>query len=155
MLRVHTRPVDQFRQDMNRIFGDVFSGCYDQAESSAATDRPTIDVWEEADHFTVEAAIPGVAREAVEIHALGRKLTVKGQWRPAAKDGDAGPEQEEKAARKYYNRERPIGPFQRVLTFPTDIDSERVEAHLNNGLLTITVPKAASAKPHKIELKSD
>lgn len=140
---------------MNRIFGDVFSNCYEKAESSPATDSPAIDVWEEADHFTVEAALPGVAREAVEIHALGRKLTVQGQWRSVAKDEGAGPEQEEKAARKYYNRERPDGPFQRVLTFPTDIDSERVEAILNDGLLTITVPKAASAKPRKVELKAD
>jgi len=155
MLRVYTRPVNQLRQDMNRIFGDVFSECCEKAESSAAADSPVIDVWEEVDHFTVEAALPGVERDAVEIHALGRKLTVKGQWRPAAKVEEAGPEQGETVARKYYNRERPVGPFQRVLAFPTDIDSERVEAHLHNGLLTITVPKAASAKPRKIELKSD
>lgn len=140
---------------MNRIFGDVFSNCYEKAESSAAADSPAIDVWEEADHFTVEAALPGVAREAVEIQALGRKLTVQGQWRPAVNDEDAGLEQEEKVARKYYNRERPTGAFQRVLTFPTDIDSERVEAKLNDGLLTVTVPKAASAKPRKVELKTD
>lgn len=155
MLSLHTRPTEQFREDMNRIFGNVLGAC-SKPTVQPELDNPQIDVWEESDGFVVEAELPGVRNEWIDVQALGRKLTLKGQWREAEESANsAGPEEEKQAKRTFYHRECHSGEFQRVLMFPKDIDTENVEACLADGLLTVKIPKAASAKPRKIQLHTE
>jgi len=98
-----------------------------------------LDVYAEGENYVVEAALPGLAPEAVDVTVLGNQVTISGEY--AATEG-----------RQYLFRERPVGKFERTIALPTDVDAEGVQAHYEHGLLHLSVPKAASARPRRIEL---
>jgi HSP20 family protein len=104
---------------------------------------PAINLWEDNDNFIVQAEIPGLKMEDLEITAQGRDLTLRGERKDP---GDA--------SESYQRRERFVGPFVRILTLPTDVDAGKIQASLENGILQITVPKSAAAKPRRIDVKS-
>jgi HSP20 family protein len=138
-------PVLGTNRSLDRVFEDLlgefpFAGTF-VTESGR---YPAVNTWEDEKSFFVEAEIPGLKREEIEISVLGNELRVSG-----------GTEQtdEEKTA-KYHRRERFVGKFSRVLRFPCEIDNGRVEAKYEAGILTITLPKAAAALPRKIEVRS-
>ena len=86
--------------------------------------------------------MPGLNMDDIEVYVADNELTVKGQRKQA-----------EHEAVTYHLRERGWGEFSRVLTFPSELDSSKVEASLDNGVLTLRLPKAESVKPRKIEIK--
>ena len=162
MLRMHTqslRPVEQLRADMDCIIQDVF-GSRNKSfpEVRGARGNPPIDVWQENDDFFVALDVPGTTRGEVDITALGRELTVEGSRGATGQEDSAGEEtkraedSEEHQGPMYYHRERLAGAFHRVIRFPFDIDIENVEGSLSAGVLTVRVPKSASAKPRRIEI---
>jgi len=104
---------------------------------------PAVNIWEDENSLYAEAELPGVKMEDIEISVVGNELTLKGERKPFA--GDDG---------KYHRRERGVGSFTRVLHLPLDIDAEKVEATLRNGVLLIHLPKAAAALPRKIEVRA-
>ena len=99
-----------------------------------------LDVYTEGEHFVIEAALPGLAPEAVTVTVLGPQVTISGEF-AAAGEG-----------RQYLFRERPEGRFERTVTLPTDLDADKAEAHYEHGLLRLVVPKAESARPRRIAL---
>lgn len=104
---------------------------------------PSLNVWEEGDVVYAEAEVPGVKAEDLDLSVVGRELTVKGRRAaPAAPDAT------------YHRRERGFGEFSRTVKLPVDVDGDKVEASLVDGVLQISLPKAASAKPRKINVKS-
>lgn len=104
---------------------------------------PSLNVWEEGDVVYAEAEVPGVKSEDLDLSVVGRELTVKGvRAAPAPQDAT------------YHRRERGVGEFSRTVKLPVDVDAEQVEASLVDGVLKIALPKAASAKPRKINVKS-
>lgn len=109
----------------------------------AAGGYPSLNVWEEGDVVYAEAEVPGVKAEDLDLSVVGRELTVKGN-RAAPAPSDAA----------YHRRERGFGEFSRTVKLPVDVDGEKVEASLVDGVLKIALPKAASAKPRKINVKS-
>ncbi len=162
MLRMHTqslRPVEQLRSDMDCIIQDVF-GTRNKSfpEVRGARGNPPIDVWEENDDFFVALDVPGATGGEVDITALGRELTLEGSRGVAGQEDSAGEktkgneDSEENQGPVYYYRERLSGAFHRVIRFPFDIDVKNVEGSLSGGVLTVRVPKAASAKPRRIEI---
>ena len=162
MLRMHTqslRPVEQLRSDMDCIIQDVF-GTRNKSfpEVRGARGNPPIDVWEENDDFFVALDIPGATGGEVDITALGRELTVESSRSATGQQDAAGEEtkgtenSEENRGPVYHHRERLSGTFHRMIRFPFDIDVENVEGSLSAGVLTVRVPKAASAKPRRIEI---
>ena len=94
--------------------------------------------------FQVEAALPGLDAEKIDIKVLGRRLTVAGEF--------AQPEIPEGAT--WHRRERAGGRFEKSLQLAANIDAEQVEAEYQHGILRIKLPKAASALPKKIEVKT-
>jgi len=102
---------------------------------------PALNIWEQGDDLFAEAELPGVKSNDLDISVVGSELTIKGQRQDGAKDG-AG----------FHRRERGVGAFTRVVRLPADIDSSRVQATLRDGILLITLPKAESAKPRKIQV---
>ena len=162
MLRMHTqslRPVEQLRSDMDCIIQDVF-GTRNKSfpEVRGARGNPPIDVWEENDDFFVALDVPGATGGEVDITALGRELTVESSRSATGQQDAAGEEtkgtenSEENRGPVYHHRERLSGTFHRMIRFPFDIDVENVEGSLSAGVLTVRVPKAASAKPRRIEI---
>ena len=79
--------------------------------------------------------------DAIDIQLLGKKLTIKGE-RSATRDENV----------THHRRERYSGSFERELTIPVEIDADNVKAELQDGVLTVTLPKVAAARPKKIEV---
>jgi HSP20 family protein len=104
---------------------------------------PLINVTEDNDRLYVRAELPGIKANEIEISATGSGLSIAGERKLAA----------EKEVASYHRRERESGVFRRTITLPSDIDSNRVEAHYNNGILTVTLPKAEVSKPKQITVK--
>lgn len=105
---------------------------------------PLINVTEDKDRLYVRAELPGIKANQLEISATSNSLSIAGERKVA-------PENE---AASYHRREREAGVFRRTITLPNDIDSNRVEAHYNNGILTVTLPKAELSKPKQITVKA-
>jgi len=100
-----------------------------------------IDVKENDESFTVKALLPGIHPEDLNIQIVNEILTISGELRS---DRDEGA--------NYLLAERPGGRFHRVLTLPTPLDSSKVKAELENGVLTLDIPKVEEAKPRKIKI---
>ena len=132
-------PLYQFRDEMDRLVSGFLSPAAEESFSPRPWGQPAANVWEEPDALMVEVEIPGVKKDQLELSVVGKELTIRIS-RP-----DAEPE-----SLVYHRRERPVGSFSRVLQLPSEVDVDRVGAELRDGVLTVTLPKAQSAKPRKI-----
>ncbi len=125
---------------LNRMFGSVFSG---QAPSDHPW-MPPVDIFETAEHdVVVKVEVPAMKREDISVTFENNVLTVEGERTASADAKDVKREQ-------YHRLERPIGAFRRSFTMPTSVDSGRVQAAYADGVLTITLPQRAEAKPRQI-----
>lgn len=102
--------------------------------------RPAVDIFETEDHLTLVADLPGVAKEDLDINLERGILTIKG----AVKGGAPG---------KSVFREFALGNYFRQFQLPDEIDTEKTSAELKKGVLTLSLPKSAAAKPRRIEIK--
>jgi HSP20 family protein len=101
-----------------------------------------VDMFETDDHLVVKASVPGVKPENLDVTVKGETLTIKGEMK----------EEQEKKEGQYYYHERRQGAFSRSLTLPFPIQSEKVEATFEHGVLTLTLPKAEEIKPRSIKV---
>jgi HSP20 family protein len=102
-----------------------------------------LNVWEDEGHVYVEAELPGVKADDLDVSVVDDELTLKG------KRSEDAPE---KAA--FHRRERGLGEFTRMLRLPSPVNADQVQASLDNGVLLLTLPKAESAKPRKIKVNA-
>ncbi len=105
--------------------------------------HPTIDVHNREEDIVVEAELPGMKGEDVDVSVEEGHLLIRGSRPPS-------PLQEE--GETYY-RERPVGKFHRVIHLPVDVDREEAEATYEDGVLTVTLPKVKRERPRKIEIR--
>ncbi|MDQ7031039.1 MAG: Hsp20/alpha crystallin family protein [Ardenticatenia bacterium] len=117
-----------------RLFGEVWSGMVYQLP---------VDVYETADEYVVEAVIPGIPVDKINIEFQEGALTISGEVPRVEPEGAT-----------YHLRERWYGRFQRTLTFPTAVDADKIEATLENGVLRVHLPKTAEARPKQIRVKA-
>lgn len=103
---------------------------------------PAFDILEDEEAYRVQAGLPGIAPEQVEISLLGTTLRITGEIAPVTPPEGS----------RWLVRERRQGRFDRVFTLPTAVNGEAVTATVEHGLLTITLPKAASARPRQIKV---
>jgi HSP20 family protein len=124
---------------------DLFDGFFRGLDRPFAGYKawPAIDVAEEKDSIVVRAEVPGCKAEDIDISVYGNTLTISGEKKL----------EEEKKEKGYYHIESTYGSFRREITLPTDVDSAKVEAACKDGVLSITLPKAASAKAVKVKVK--
>jgi len=112
-------------------------------EPGVAASPPTVNIWEDADFVHVEAELPGLKPEDLEIYITGgNQLTIKGERK-----------QKVEGKGSWRRLERGFGSFARVLTLPIEVDRDRVEARCENGILLVTLAKQESSKPRKITVK--
>jgi HSP20 family protein len=109
----------------------------------ASAFSPAFEVKETSDAFVLRADVPGVAEADLDVAVHNGVLSVTGSR--AAEDRKEG--------ESYAIYERQYGSFSRSFALPDLADGERIEAKLDNGVLTLTVAKKAAAKPRKIEIK--
>lgn len=135
-------PFQQLREEMEKLFTDFFGPQGVAPPGGMARGFPPVNVWEDAENLFAEAELPGIKAEDVDVLVVGRELTIKGK-RAAAEVPEAA----------YHRRERGTGDFSRVVELPVEVDADKVQARMANGVLTITLPKAAAARPKKVEVK--
>ncbi len=102
-----------------------------------------IDVRADSESFTISALLPGVDPDNLDIQIVNEIVTISGELR-TDRDENAN----------YLLAERPSGKFHRVISLPTPLDAAKVEANLENGILTLMIPKAEEAKPRTIKVVS-
>lgn len=132
-------PVHQLRREMDRLLNG-FAGATTESPLAGQGELP-VNVWENGDALFVETELPGVKAEQLDLAVVGSELTLKVQR----------PETDE-LGNTYHRRERPVGPLSRVLHLPAEIDANQVQADLHDGVLRVTLPKAAQARPRKIRV---
>ncbi len=137
-------PLRQFRDEVDRLLSGYFGPVVDGILPQMFRDQPAANVWEREDALVVEMEVPGVMNEQVDVSMSGGELSVRIE-RPEPEEKDVA----------YHRRERPVGSFGRVLRMPVEVDADRVEAEIRDGVLTITLPKAESAKPRKIPVAGE
>ncbi|MBW3589906.1 MAG: Hsp20/alpha crystallin family protein [Actinobacteria bacterium] len=126
--------------EMNRLLGDSLSGEGDSMSGWA----PAIDLYQTPEKFSIVAELPGMTTGDVEILVEDQVLTLRGErkfYSDVSEDN-------------FHRVERRYGTFMRRITLPAQCDASKIEASMNNGLLTIDVPKAEQAKPKRIEVKA-
>ena len=103
---------------------------------------PALNLWDDGESFHAEAELPGFRIDDIDLAVAGSELRIRGRR-----------ETPDVKVCAVHRRERPSGEFSRTVAFPAEIDVDRVQATLKDGVLRITLPKAPSAKPRKIEVK--
>jgi len=127
---------ERMRRMLEQTFGD-----FGWASSTEVGWSPLVDIEEEDGSYVVEADLPGVKREDVNIEIVGNELTITGDVK----------ERERKGAMRRQTRR--TGHFEYRLSLPTQVDPDKVEASLKDGVLTVRVPKAERAQRRQIEVK--
>jgi HSP20 family protein len=119
-----------------------------------------LNVWQSEDGNTayVEAELPGLSIDQVDVSVLGSELTISGERRigEIRRDENIQSESQNGAAEKpnWVRRERGEGRFTRRITLPWDVDSEKVTAQLKDGVLFIALPRSEASLPRKVKLQS-
>jgi HSP20 family protein len=137
MVRTVRHPLAQFIGEVNRL-QDVFNNF------SAKAVPPAISVWSDDDAFHAETDLPGIDPATLDITVTdGTQLVIRGERKLTEPEGAA-----------CLRQERAAGTFSREVTLPSLVDSDKVEARYELGVLKLTLPKSAAAKPRKIVVKS-
>jgi len=141
-IKQNRNPLTTLHNEMDDLFDSFFRGL-DKPFPGYKT-WPAIDVAEDGDSIQVRAEVPGCKAEDIDISVYGNTLTISGEKKL----------KEEKKEKGYYHIESSYGAFRREVTLPTDVDSEKIDATCKDGVLSITMPKAAKAKTVKVKVKS-
>jgi len=137
-LRDMRQEMRHLRREMDRAFGRWGFELPEWPVVMVA--YPPVNLWEDDDFVYAEAELPGLKLQDLEISVTGNdQLTLKGHRERSAPDKV-----------EWHRQERSFGAFERVLTLPVGVDPARVEARLENGVLTVKMAKSETAKPRKI-----
>src|SRR5438445_8325864 len=138
-------PLHHLAHRLGRIFNDPFRTSFEWPVPEAATTawQPLVDIFEEPDVSRLVAEVPEVKPEDVKISVEANLLTITGTKEQAA----------EEKAEKVHRYERTYGAFERTFRLSASIDPNKIKATYNLGVLTITLPKAETAKPHLITVE--
>ncbi len=134
------------------VMGDVF-GDFDRIVNALARPtyastigfQPSCDINEAKDHYLVSFDMPGVKKEDIKIEVQGNQLLISGERQRETK---------EQGRETTLHHERAYGKFERTFVLPASIDSEKIEAHYENGVLNVALPKVESAKGRIIQIQS-
>jgi len=141
------KEVDQLHRDINGLFsghhrGRLFGPAFEPG--LGLRQYPKVNLRDDADNVYVEALLPGVDPDRIDMNILGNTLTLGGE-RPAVGESDDHC--------TWHRRERGNGKFMRSIELPVEIVADKIKAECSNGLLRVTLPKAAVAKPKKITVQ--
>lgn len=131
---------------VNRLFNEMLGPWPYGPEGGAINSAwlPPVDVFEDKEGIKLTAELPGVKAEDVKISLENQTLTLRGEKKQIA----------EETVEKVHRYERSYGSFERTFTLPSTVDSERIQATFEDGILTVTLPKVEKAKPREIPVVS-
>ena len=127
----------------NQLFNDTFARAFgDQQDVSPRAWVPPVDIYETVDSLVLKAELPGINPDEVEIRVEDNTLYLKGERKF----------EKEVKEENLHRVERSYGTFTRSFALPNTIDSGKVKAEYENGILTLTMPKREEAKPRTIKI---
>jgi HSP20 family protein len=135
--------VGALRPDLGNLFDEFFG----QPLSTWSAWMPTTDLYETPEAFVLEMELPGFKLDDIELTMEKGVLTVTGERKVLE-------EKEETEERTYHLRERSFERFTRSYALPRLVETDKVDASFSNGVLLVTLPKAAEAKPRRITVKA-
>ena len=130
------------RDAINQIFDDAPFGASQSRPMSEAASMLPLDLYETDDHLVIEATVPGVKPEDIEVTVTGNLLTIKTESKTE--------KTEEK--RNYLRQERSYGRCCRQVTLPDDVDTDKVEATFEHGVLVLALPKTETSKSKTVKV---
>jgi HSP20 family protein len=135
------REMMTLREAMDQLFDDAFTR---PNRASGVSIVPPVDLYQDDDEVVVKVNLPGLKAEDVQISVTSDMLTLRGEFKLET----------EKKEAKYHVLERRTGAFERSVMLPTDVQTEKAKADFEDGVLTITLPKAETVKPKMITIKA-
>lgn len=142
-------PFSSLQDEINRVFSNFFSGFGESSSlPSLMTSQnliPAVDIVETDESFRIEAELPGMKQEEVEVTINDSYLTIKGEKEASKEDKD----------KNYLRRERYYGSYQRTIALPETVNADKAKATFKKGVLWVEIPKKAEAvKPsRKLDIK--
>ena len=131
------------RERMNRLFEQTLDRSRGEREGMVAgTWAPAVDIYETPDSIVLQAELPGLSKDDIDIQVRDNVLTLKGERRSEkeVKEGN------------YLRVERAYGGFQRAFTLPAAVQADKIRAVFKDGVLDVSIPKAEEAKPKQIKI---
>jgi HSP20 family protein len=135
--------LERFQSEVNHLLDRVGLG---QGQwPSMSSSFPPVNVWEEDEALHVEAELPGMKLDQLEIYVCeGTQLTLQGERQLCKAENGV-----------WHRQERGVGKFNRTIALPVAVDPDKVEARFENGVLHVTLPKSEAAKPRRITVKGE
>jgi HSP20 family protein len=131
------------RDAMNQLFEQSVVRPFTRNGNGNGYQYLPLDIYETENSFVVNAYVPGVTAENLDITTQENTVTIRAEQPTEAHENV-----------RYYLRERPRGTWLRSFRLPVAIDTEHIEASLEQGVLVLTLPKAPEARPHKVTIRS-
>ena len=136
------REWEQVTERMRRMLDETFAGFRSPALlAEAAAWSPLVDIEEEDGAYVLEAELPGAKRDDVSIELVGNELTISGEVKERERKGIVR------------RRVRPAGRFDYRVTLPDQVEPDKIQAELSDGVLSVWVPKSEQAQRRRIEVK--
>jgi len=136
------REFSTLQDRMNRLFRETYNEGGRDESLTTSSFAPAVDVYEDEHNVSLKIEVPGIDEKDIDIRLENNTLTVHGERKI---------EKEEKEE-NYRRVERQYGSFTRTFTLPTTVDAEKVSANYDKGVLKVTLPKKAEAKPKQIKV---
>ena len=133
--------LSELRDEIDRLFDSPLTE-FTPTSNLLSGWTPAFDVYENKDHFTVVAELPGIKKEDIAVSLHEGSLSVSGERKSENKYEEA----------EIYRAERFFGRFQRTVSLPTAVAADKIKAQYKDGILTITLPKTEEAKPKQIDV---
>jgi len=134
--------MDLFRSRMDSLFNDFDTSYRKVPYYLAGENWPRTNLFDAGDNFTLVAEVPGMSKDDLNIIIQGNYLEINGTRKAETPEGY-----------KVHKSERGTASFSRSFTLPADINADKVEASLKDGILEMKLPKAETAKPKQISVK--
>ena len=134
------------QDEMNTLFNRAYGEQRGQGEGTGPQARawaPALDISEEKDAYLVSVELPGIKPDQIEITLEDGLLTLAGEREFHAESGE----------QQFHRVERRYGSFRRAITLPNQVQADAIEAHFEDGVLNVRVPKAEEAKPKRIQVQ--
>ena len=145
IVRYHPfRDLRTLQEEVNRVCAVGQTRGYDDGRVAGGAWQPSVDIFENKDQIVLEAELPGLQREEVELSIENNVLTLRGERKFAKRE----------EADNYHRVERAYGSFARSFTLPPTVQGDGANAEYQDGVLRVTLPKREEVKARRIEVKT-
>ncbi len=143
---VNWNPYTELERTVNGLFDRPFGlrPIWDDRNAEALTWQPAVNVYEDKDYLAIEAQLPGIDLNDIELSVKEQTLHLRGERKAET----------EKSKDGYHIREAHYGTFSRSFALPNTVNVDEVKAAYDKGVLTITIPKQEKAKPRTIQIEA-